>query len=241
MNPFVYSAEEHQKLLDAEDKYGNAFVNAYNASMMLSNIVMWPVNACDLFIRFYSQVKKYHVLSMISTVRLHRIQAKMDLRYFLESTVHAAFTLAHTDTKNYFDFDSRQINDSKNASSKAYKWIADTYPGYSKFIKDLTDDINRLTAHAHVVNSAHNFDYVPGKEIITSYFDFEDDEWVKVDLWIGAKAGLNAIDLILAVQSDFGGFIPKTEADGLITLMADNDDVRKEIEADRGTSFDFED
>jgi DUF917 family protein len=156
MNPFVYSAEEHQKLLDAEDKYGNAFVNAYNTSIMLSNIVMWPIISCDLFIRFYSQMKKYHVLSMISTVRLHRIQAKMDLRYFLESTVHAAFTLAHTDTKNYIDFHNRQINDAKSASSKAYKWISETYPEYSKFIKDLKDDINGQTAHAHVVNSGHN-------------------------------------------------------------------------------------
>ena len=34
--------------MDAEDKYGNAFMNAYNTSMMLSNIVMWPVSACDL-------------------------------------------------------------------------------------------------------------------------------------------------------------------------------------------------
>ena len=99
-------------------------------------------------------------------------------------------------------------------------------------------DINGQTAHAHVANSGHNFDYVPGKEIVTSYFDFEDDEWVKVDLWICAKAGLNAINLILAVQRDFGGFIPKSEVDGLGGLMADNDDVLKEIEADRRTPAD---
>lgn len=237
MNLYVYSADEHQKLLDAEARYGNAFVNAYNTSMMLSNIVMWPLNACDLFIRFYSQMKKYHALSMLSSVRLHRIQAKMDLRYFLESTVHAAFTLAYTDTKNYFDHENQQAIDSKIASSKAYKWIAETYPGHSKFIKDLKDDINQQTAHAHVVNSAHNFDYTPGKEIVTSYFDFEDDELAKVDLWICAKAGLTATDLILTVQRAFGGFIPRSEVEELSALMEDNDDVLKEIQAARQTSF----
>ena len=67
----------------------------------------------------------------------------------------------------------------------------------------LKDDINKQTAHAHVVNSEHNFDFVPGEraEIITSYFDFEDDQLVKLDLWVAAKAGLHAVDLILTVQA----------------------------------------
>ena len=58
-------------------------------------------------------------------------------------------------------------------------------------MKDLKATINEQTAHAHVVNSQHNFDLVAAQsaEIITSYFDFEDDEVVKLDLWIAAKAG----------------------------------------------------
>jgi hypothetical protein len=115
----LFSAEEHQRLIDAESKYGNAFVNAYNSTILLSNLIMWPVVDCHLFIRFYSQMKKYHALSVGSTVRLHRVQAKMDLRYFLESTANAAFSLAHTDTKNYFDFDNNQLGDAQKATSKA--------------------------------------------------------------------------------------------------------------------------
>lgn len=74
-------------------------------------------------------------------------------------------------------------------------------------MKELKTDINEQTAHAHVINSQHNFDFVRGEraEIITSYFDFEDEELVKLDLWLGAKAGLHAIDLILCVLKDFGG------------------------------------
>lgn len=231
----LFSAEEHQKLLDAEQKYGNAFINAYNTTILVSNLMMWPVIDCDLFIRFYSQMKKYHTLSVISTVRMHRIQAKMDLRYFLESTANAAFSLAHTDTQNYFDHQNRRIGDAQKASVKAYRWLETTYQGHSDFMKDLKATINEQTAHAHVVNSQHNFDLIAGEraEIITSYFDFEDDEVVKLDLWIAAKAGLHAADLILQVQKDFGGFLPSSDVANLPRLMVDNDAVLAELQKDK--------
>ncbi|MFS8367481.1 hypothetical protein ACJRO0_08310, partial [Acetobacter oryzifermentans] len=91
--------------------------------------------------------------------------------------------------------------------------------------------INEQTAHAHVVNSRHNFDFVPGKraEIITSYFDFEDDEVVKLDLWLAAKAGIHAADLILQVQKDSGGFLPSSDVANLPNLIADNDAVLAEL------------
>jgi hypothetical protein len=226
-----FSEEEHKKFLDAESKYGNAFVNAYNTTIMLSNILLWPIKDCDLFIRFYSQMKKYHTLSMLSTVRLHRIQAKLDLRYFLESTVNAAFTLAHTDTKNYLDLKNKKVNDAQKATSNAYKWIEGAYSEHSTFIKGLKADINNQTAHAHVANSAHNFDFIPGAraEIVTSYFDFDDDQQVKEDLWVCAKAGLTAIDLMLAVQNNHGVFLPSRDVGGLGELKADNDAVSKEL------------
>jgi hypothetical protein len=114
----LFSAEEHQKLVDAERRYGNAFINAYNTTILVSNLMMWPIIDCDLFIRFYSQMKKYHALSVVSTVRLHRIQAKMDLRDFLESTANAAFSLAHTDNQNYFDLQNNRIGDAQRATLK---------------------------------------------------------------------------------------------------------------------------
>jgi hypothetical protein len=228
----LFSAEEYQRLVDAESKYGNAFVNAYNSTILLSNLIMWPVRGCDLFIRFYSQMKKYHRLSVVSTVRLHRVQAKLDLRYFLESTANAAFSLAHTDTKNYFDFDNNRLGDAQKATSKAYKWLEATYLVHSDFMQKLKDDINGQTAHAHVVNSGHNFDFVPGEraEIITSFFDFEDDQLVQLYLWVAAKAGLLAIDLILMVQNDFGGFLPSSDIHDLSQLVADNDAVLHELQ-----------
>jgi hypothetical protein len=60
----AYSAEEHQRVIDAEQRYGDYYVNAYNATIMLSNIMMWPVSDCDIIIRFLSQLKKYPTLSL---------------------------------------------------------------------------------------------------------------------------------------------------------------------------------
>jgi hypothetical protein len=240
MNLDDYSAEEHQMVIDAERRYGDYYVNAYNATIMLSNIMMWPVSDCDVFIRFLSQLKKYHALSLISTVRLHRIQAKMNLRYFLESTVNAAYSLAHTDTKVYFNYDGKEQPDAKKASQHAYKWIDSAYNEHSKSIQNMKDQINKQTAHANVFNSQYNFLYVPGKraEIHTSYFDFEDDQFVKADLWQCAQAGLIAIDLILAVQKQHGGFLPSRDVEGLGDLIAENARLRDELEADLRKSKD---
>jgi hypothetical protein len=82
-----------------------------------------------------------------------------------------------------------------------------------------------------LVNSQHNFHFVPGQraEIVTSYFDFEDDDLVRLDLWLAAKAGLHAIDLTLTVQRDYGGFLPSSETDNLPQLIADNDVVLREL------------
>jgi hypothetical protein len=135
-----YSAEEHRMVIDAERRYGNFYVNAYNATILLSNIMMWPVTECDIFIRFLSQLKKYHSLSLISTVRLHRIQAKMNLRYFLESTVNAAYSLVHEDTKIYFNYEGGEQPEAQKASRLAYAWIDGAYKSFENDPADQGSD-----------------------------------------------------------------------------------------------------
>lgn len=213
------------------DKYGNAFSNAYDSTLLFSDLVMMPVTDCELFFRFYSQAKKYHTLSIISTVRLHRIQAKMDMRYFLESAANAVFALAHPDTRNYLDLRRNGVAEAKSASTKAYAWLEEKYPGHSEWIKALKKDINDQTAHAHIMNSLHNYWFVSdySTDVVTSFFDFEDDGLVKHDLWQAAMAGLRAAQLILDVRNDYGRFISSRRSDELAQMIADNDAVRLEL------------
>jgi hypothetical protein len=228
----VYSAQEHERVIDAERRYGKFYVNAHDTTILLSNIMTWPVTDCEIFIRFLSQVKKYHSLSLLSTVRLHRIQAKMDLRYFLESTVNAGYALVHQNTAIYFDYAGGKQPEAQKASRQAYRWIDSAYIDHSKAIQQIKNQINDQSAHANIFNSQHNFAYVPGEraEIHTSFFDFEDEGWVKADLYQCAQAGLIAIDLLLAVQRQDGGFLPSTEAvEGLPLLIADNEALLREL------------
>jgi hypothetical protein len=227
-----YSAQEHQRVIDAERRYGDFYVNAYKTTLLLSNIMMWPVTDCEIFIRFLSQLKKYHSLSLLSTLRLHRIQAKMDLRYFLESTVNAAYALVHQNTNIYFDYEGGKQPEAQKASRLAYTWIDGAYKDHSKMIQQIKGQINDQSAHANIFSSQHNFAYVLGEraEIHTTFFDFEDEGWIKADLYQCAQAGLIAIDLLLAVQKQYGRFLPSTEAvDGLPVLIADNEALLREL------------
>jgi hypothetical protein len=61
----------------------------------------------------------------------------MDLRYFLESTVHAGYALAHSQTTAYFDLNRQALGDAKKATGQAHRWIEQDFPSHSAFIKDL--------------------------------------------------------------------------------------------------------
>ncbi|MFK4448345.1 hypothetical protein ABH944_008403 [Caballeronia udeis] len=205
--------------------------------MLLSNIMDWPIKDCDIFIRFLSQMKKFHTLCLTSLVRQHRIQAQMNLRYFLESTVHAAYSLVHVETTNYFDSADGQTHDPQKASRAAYRWLGEHFQQHSDEIKKIKDQIDEQTAHANVLNSFRNFLFVGGDtpEIHTSFFDFEDDPWLKVDLWECAQAGLIAAELILDIREKFGGFIPSRKAGILPQLIASNEAPLTKLEAARNT------
>jgi len=139
--------------------------------------------------------------------------------------VNAAYSLTHSDTKIYVDHDSIEQPEARKASAQAYKWIDNSYSSHSKAIKQIKDTINEQTAHANIFNSQHNFRFIPGEraEIHTTYFDIEDEHWVKVDLWQCAQAGLIATDLLLAVREKHGGFLPSSETHALPELIVQND------------------
>lgn len=230
-----FSRDEHQRIIEAEARYGDFFRNARNVTLLLSNIMDWPTKDCDIFIRFLSQMKKSHTLSLMSLVRQHRIQAKMNLRYFLESTVHAAYALVHVDTPNYFDTIDGEKYDPKKASQLAYKWIDAAYPAHSREIKRMKELVNQQTAHANIYNSFYNFHFVGGEDaaIYTSFFDFDDDRWLEMDLWELAQAGCVAAKLILAVRSTHGGFIPSRASAGLPELIATTEALLARLQAKR--------
>ena len=72
----------------------------------------------------------------------------------------------------------------------------------------MKNDINSQDAHTNIAASGNIFGYDPDeKAIITSFFDFEDNDIIQADLLVCAQAGLIGFDLLLAVRDRFGGFI----------------------------------
>jgi hypothetical protein len=76
---------EQQMLLTAQDRYGSHYVNARTSSIFLSKCVTTIEHDRMNFGRFLAIMKKHHMLSIMSTVRLHKSQAMMNLRQVLEA------------------------------------------------------------------------------------------------------------------------------------------------------------
>jgi hypothetical protein len=212
MNIYDFADEEHRLTHQAEETHGNYFINAACTSIAYSRLVGMPVTDCETFFRFHAQAKKHHTLSVLSTVRRHRTQAKLNLRYYLESTVQAAYSLAHQDVKLYFDVDQLTFVDRDTVAKRANKWLSEKYPASSAEILRVKNDINSQDAHSSIAASGGIFGYDQNERaIITSFFDFEDNEIIQADLWVCAQAGLVGLDLLLAVRDQFGGFLSERD------------------------------
>ncbi len=208
MNIYDFADEEHRLTHQAEKTHGNYFINAACTSIAYSRLVGMPVTDCETFFRFHAQAKKHHTLSVLSTVRRHRTQAKLNLRYYLESTVQAAYALAHQDVKLYFDVDQLTFVDRDTVAKRANKWLSKKYPASSTEILRVKNDINSQDAHSSIAASGGILGYDQNERaIITSFFDFEDNDIIRADLWVCAQAGLVGLDLLIAVRDEFGGFL----------------------------------
>ena len=86
---------ERSLVLGAEARYGKYYLNARACSIFLSrSIVSVELSHHDTFGRFFSQLKKHHMLALLSTVRLHKVQSMMNLRQVLEASAAAAFAIS---------------------------------------------------------------------------------------------------------------------------------------------------
>ena len=67
---------ESEKLMvqTASDRYGAHYTNAFECSFFLSKFIKSVDASRSIFAMFLSQVKKYHMLALFSTVRLHQVQ-----------------------------------------------------------------------------------------------------------------------------------------------------------------------
>lgn len=100
---------EREMVLRGEERFGTYYVNTVRFSELLAGFIKTAHPDRMIFAMFLSQVRKHHALALFSTVRLHRIQAMMDLRQTLEAGACAAYAMANTDPADFADKDEDGI------------------------------------------------------------------------------------------------------------------------------------
>jgi hypothetical protein len=193
---------ERLMVLNAAERYPAHYPHALEAVLFLSNFVK-SINK-DRWVSgmFLSQVKKHHLLALLSTVRLHRIQAMMDLRQVLEAGACAAFALANPGHRHFVDVDEHGILDpSQELTKQRHAWLDEKHPDGSAAIKRMKATINESMAHANIIFADTNSRFNKNDGSFDApFFDFEDEYFVKVVLWMIGNIAVGLMDLFYGVN-----------------------------------------
>jgi hypothetical protein len=199
---------EREMVLRGGDRYGPYFTNASDFNGMLGNGMIESIKADRfVFAMFLSHVRKHLTLSLFSTLRLHHVQAMMNLRQVLEAGACAAYAIANLDPADFADVrDDGSLDPSKKLASKRYDWLDKNFPDGSSGIKRMKDQVNEIASHANIVAAQQAFKLDLEAGIFrTPFFDSEDELLVKTNLWQIANVALGLADLYYGVIQQFGG------------------------------------
>ena len=194
---------ERQMVLAAAERFGKHYVNARAASVFLSRCVVEIDHDRMIFARYFALLKKYHMLALLSAVRLHKVQAMMDLRQVLEAGAAAAFAIANPENEHFFEIDRNNIISSdKKLTVTRYRWLEQNFKAGSDAIKAKKDSINDQQAHANIVSTDSIFGIAEdGAMVNAPFFDAEDEHFVKIDLWLVSSIAVTLMDLFYGVNN----------------------------------------
>jgi len=195
---------ERQLVVDAEARYGKHYRHARACSVFLSRCIVSVEHDRLMFARFFALMKKHHMLALLSTVRLHKVQSAMNLRQTLEAGAAAAFAIANTELEHFAEIDEAGIlGPSQELTAQRYKWLATHFRAGSDAIKAKKDLINNAAAHANIVSAEQTFRIDEGGDRLDApFFDLEDEYHVKADLWLASSIAIELMDLLYGVNRD---------------------------------------
>jgi hypothetical protein len=131
---------EREMLLAATQRYGK-YYEALECSMLMTQFLKSLDPDRFVFGGFLSLAKKHHTLAVFSALRLHKVQAMMNLRQTLEAGACAAFAIANPDPAHFVVADEHDILDPVPAG-KRYAWLDQNYPEGATAIKEIKTQIN---------------------------------------------------------------------------------------------------
>lgn len=226
---------EKEMVIKGAERYGEYFINAADLNHLLNEFHKSIAPDHFIFAAFLSQFRKHHTLALFSAVRLHHVQAMMNMRQVLESGACAAYAIANHNVEDFADVNDQGIIDlSGKLTQKRYKWLEENYKAGSDAIKSMKDSINNSAAHSNIVYAykTFNFNAKSGK-FDTPFFDIEDEYHIKTDLWMIGNVAMGLMDLFYGINKGRDvirfndDFIPR-----LRSLRKQNDKLKKKIMED---------
>jgi hypothetical protein len=196
---------ERAMILDARSRYGQHYAHAHATTVYLSLCIeSVEIDRADTFGRLFSLLKKHHTLSFFSALRLHKVQAMMNLRQVLEAGAAAAFAIANPEAHHFVNIDAFGIMDpAQKLTSKRYKWLDQNYPQKSTWIASTKDQINSYAAHANIVSGDRTFRLADDNTAASApFFDIEDEYFVKADLLLLSSVAITLMDFFFGVAND---------------------------------------
>lgn len=198
---FDISKEEHKLVMTARDKYGEAFDIANSLIKFLSRFIGSVNHETYVFISYLSLTYNSLWLGLLSAIRMHQVQAAMNMRQALEAGVKAAYALTFPDADHFvIQKNDGTLEERENLKQSCYKWLEKSYPKKSNTTKFLKKSINKLFAHANFITTQNITKFSDGKFWVM-IFDQEDTLLVKASLWLLANIAFGLIDLFARVSS----------------------------------------
>ena len=213
--------EESKLVLEAENKYKEYWNNAIEFNYLLNNFIKEAKPEAMFFMLFYSQIKKHHTLAILSIVRKHSIQAYMNMRQVIESTIGAIYGFHFKDREDFVDkLEDGTIKEKTSFKKGKYKLIQEKYEKHSYFFKNQKKFINEGPAHSNLIYAFQNFEFSKDKGFSNLIFDKDDKLMAELILWFVGNTTLGILDL----------FREANQNENIITFVDDFDEKLKKLE-----------
>lgn len=192
---------ESQMMADAKNKYGEFFDTSFESLAFLQEFISDAKMDSWLFMIMLSHIRKHTALAFFSIIRRHHIQGFMDLRQVLEGLSIDLYALAHTDLENLAKIDENNIIQ-EVLNNKHYTWLNSNYPEISQIIKTTKGQINDTCSHANLTYAVQDFKLTK-KTFEFSFFDRDDLDLVKGDLWFVGYICMHTMAMIFTINKDY--------------------------------------
>ena len=227
------SEEEHKLVMTARERYGEVFVTVNELIRFLLRFfeIVKPLEGY-IFVLYLSLTRNSLLLGLLSAVRLHQVQAALNMREALEAGARAAYALVFPERNRFIiEKNDGTLEEKNNLKVTCYEWLETNYPAESGKIKSLKNGINKFFVHAKLI-TIQSIPELSERKFLLRDFDGDDTLLVKASLWLLADIALDLIDLLAKVSS-------KTKIIKLITdfkgkmreYRNTTEDIKKELMA----------